>query len=92
MQQVASQRGRKPQSERAMTSAERQARYRARQTGESAPESLPMPAPGKKTVKPTRPRRWNTAIGELQALVDEYTAWYEALPDQLRDTATGEAL
>jgi len=75
-----------------MTGAERQARYRARQSGEGARETPPLPEPRGKTVKLSRPRRWNAAVGELQALVGEYTAWYDAMPEQLRDTPTGEAL
>jgi transposase len=92
IQTVASRRGRKPQGERTMTGAERQARYRARQAREIAPENPPLPAPNDKTAKPTRPQRWNRAIGELQAVVSEYVAWYEATPEQLRDTPTGQAL
>ena len=87
-----SRRGRKPKGERAMTGAERQARYRARQTSDIAHENPPTPAPRDKPARLTRPRRWNNAIGELKALVDEYTAWHEAMPEQLRNTPTGEAL
>lgn|GEM_PF-52566 len=88
----ASRRGRKPQGERAMTGAERQARYRARQTGDSARATPTIPAPRGKPVKPTRPQRWNRAVQELTALIDEYRASYDATPEQLRDTPTGEAL
>ena len=40
----------------------------------------------------SRPQRWDDAVAELIALQAEYTAWYDALPDGLRDTATAEAL
>ncbi len=40
----------------------------------------------------SRPQRWDDVIAELLALQAEYTAWYDALPDGLRDTATAEAL
>ena len=36
--------------------------------------------------------RWRAAIAELLALQMEYGAWLEALPEPLRDGATGEAL
>ena len=39
-----------------------------------------------------RPQRWHDAVAELLALQAEYTAWADALPDTLRDTATAEAL
>ena len=35
---------------------------------------------------------WRDAVDELVALQSEYTQWFEALPEPLRDTATGEAL
>jgi hypothetical protein len=40
----------------------------------------------------TRPQRWRTAVAELLALQAEYIAWLEALPEPLRESATGEAL
>jgi hypothetical protein len=40
----------------------------------------------------TRARRWHDAVARLVALQTEYTAWYDALPDSLRDSATAEAL
>ena len=39
-----------------------------------------------------RPQRWNDAVADLLALQAEYAAWYEGLPDNLRDNPTGEAL
>jgi len=38
------------------------------------------------------PQRWHDAVAALVTLQDEYTQWFEALPEALRDTATGEAL
>src|SRR5215472_1460314 len=79
-------RGRPPQGQQALTGAERQARWRARHAG----------APAIRYRRPTdrrsRPQRWRDAIAELVVLQDEYTQWFEALPEALRDTATGEAL
>jgi len=40
----------------------------------------------------TRPQRWHAAVAELLALQAEYIAWLEALPEPLRESATGEAL
>jgi hypothetical protein len=73
--------------ERAMTDAERQARYRAvRAAG----------APVIRTRRPadhrSRARRWNDAVADLTNLQAEYAAWLESLPDNLQDTATAEAL
>jgi hypothetical protein len=43
-------------------------------------------------MRRTRPQRWWAAVAELLALQAEYAAWLEALPETLRDSATGEAL
>ena len=81
-------RGRSPQGERALTGAERQARYRQRQAN-----SRPVPS---RQLRPTRAlnrvRRWRTAVAELVALQAEYAAWLDALPETLREGATGETL
>jgi hypothetical protein len=74
-------RGRLPQGEQALTGAERQARWRARHAG----------APVTRWRRPVD-RRWRDAVAELVALQDEYTQWFEALPEPLRETATGDAL
>lgn len=84
--------GRKPNGTRAMSGAERQALWRARQGSKKTADDTQAPPPCERTVRLTRPRRWNTAFAELQTLVGEYRAWYEAMPEQLRDTPTGEAL
>ena len=72
----------------ALSNAERQARYRdrkAEQTGTTIRYRRP-------TDRRTRPQRWHAAVAELLAMQAEYTAWADALPDALRDTATAEAL
>jgi hypothetical protein len=79
-------RGRKPQGRQALTNAERQARYRARH---AVGPSLPPHSPAERR---TRPQRWHAAVAELLALQAEYAAWLDALPQALRDGATGEAL
>ena len=79
-------RGRKPQGDRALTGAERQARYRARHAG-MAIVRYRRPADRR-----SRPQRWHDAVAELVALQDEYRDWFEALPEATRDGATGDAL
>jgi len=78
---------RHPIGETAMTDAERQARYRAAR------------AAGKPVVRARRPAdhrgrasRWHDAAATLAALWEEYVDWNEALPNSLRESATGEAL
>ena len=71
-----------------LTNAERQARYRARQA-EHAGATIRYRRPADRR---TRPQRWRDAVAELIALQADYAAWADALPDALRQTATGEAL
>ena len=82
-------RGRQPGGERALSSAERQARYRARRQAE---QSAPLVRYRRPADRRARPQRWLEAVAELLALQAEYAAWYDALPDNLRDSATAEAL
>jgi hypothetical protein len=89
--------GRKPEGTTAMTGAERQKRYRARQL---APPCLdqqgaaPLARLGHSAkVRPlTLLQRWDAAVGAVLAVRAEYAAWYDALPEATRDGATGEAL
>ena len=82
-------RGRQPEGEHALSNAERQARYRARREAQ-------QPAPVVRYRRPadrrTRAQRWHDTVAGLVALQAEYAAWYDVLPDNLRDTATGDAL
>jgi UDP-N-acetylglucosamine:LPS N-acetylglucosamine transferase len=71
-----------------LTNAERQARYRARQA-EHAGAAIRYRRPADRR---TRPQRWRDAVAELIALQADYATWADALPDTLRQTATGEAL
>ena len=78
---------RKSIGEKAMTDAERQARYcAARATG----------APAIRTRRPadhrSRARRWHDAVAELTALQAQYAAWLDALPANLQDGIVAEAL
>jgi hypothetical protein len=79
-------RGRPPQDQQALTGAERQARWRARHA------DTPITRWRRPTDRRSRPQRWHEAIAELVELQSEYSQWFEALPEPLRDTATGEAL
>jgi hypothetical protein len=82
-------RGRQPEGEHALSNAERQARYRARREAQ-------QPAPVVRYRRPadrrTRAQRWHDTVTWLVALQAEYAAWYDVLPDNLRDTATAAAL
>jgi hypothetical protein len=81
--------GRQPEGERTLSNAERQARYRARREAQ-------QPAPVVRYRRPadrrTRAQRWHDTVAVLIAMQTEYAAWYDVLPDNLRDTATGIAL
>jgi hypothetical protein len=79
-------RRRKPQGEQPLTAAERQARYRARHA------RAPVVRYRRPVDRRSRHQRWRDAVAELVTLQDEYTQWFDALPEPLRDTATGEAL
>jgi hypothetical protein len=70
-----------------MTDAERQARRRAALAGGAPAVQYRRPADHR-----SRARRWRDAVAELTALQEQYAAWLDALPDNLREGATGEAL
>jgi len=78
--------GRKPESDRALTGAERQARWRARHA------ATPMIRYRRPADRRSRPQRWHDAVAELLALQADYAAWYDALPEATREGATGAAL
>jgi hypothetical protein len=82
-------RGRQPEGEAALSNAERQARYRARRLATQPPVAIQRPPPARRR---SRTKRWNDALAELLAVQSECAAWFEALPDNLRDSATAEAL
>ena len=82
-------RGRKPEAERALSNAERQAHYRARRQAQQPQAAIRRrPAADRRS----RAQRWRDAIAELLALQAEYAARSDALPESLRDSATAEAL
>jgi len=82
-------RGRIPEGEHTLSNAERQARYRARREADQATPAIRYQQP---VDRRSRSQRWNDFVAGLLALQAEYAAWYEALPDSLRDTATAAAL
>ena len=80
--------GPKPLGERAMTLAERQARYRAAHAG-PAPVKVRYRKPADRR---SRPQRWRDAVAELVELQADYQQWLDALPESLADTPTADAL
>src|SRR5271154_336367 len=78
---------RKPIGEKAMTDAERQARYRAARAANS-----PVRGARRPTDQRSRARRWHDAVAELAKLQAQYAAWLAALPINLQDGALADAL
>ncbi len=78
---------RKPISERAMTDAERQARYRAARAAGTPAIRTRRPADHRSRV-----RRWHDAVAELATLQAQYAAWLDGLPTNLQDGTTADAL
>ncbi len=83
-------RGRQPEGETALSNAERQARGQARQ--QVAPQPAPIPQPPRPQRRRSRAKRWNDAVGVLLTVQAECAAWFDKMPDSLRDTAMAEAL
>ena len=81
-------RGREPEGETALSNAERQVRYRARRQAEQAPAIVKQPRPSRQS----RRKRWDDALAVMMTVQAECAAWFEALPESLRDSATAEAL
>jgi hypothetical protein len=70
-----------------MTSAERQARYRAVHAAGAPVLRIRHP-----TDRRSRIRRWNDTVAGLVDLQAEYSAWLDALPDNQQESLTAEAL
>jgi hypothetical protein len=82
-------RGRKPDGDTALSNAERQARHRARRLVLQPPGAIKRrPA----ATRRSRSKRWNDALGEMLAVQAECAAWFDVLPESLRDSATAAAL
>jgi hypothetical protein len=78
---------RRPLADKPMTNAERQARHRAARAA-----AVPVIHYRRAADRRSRARRWHDAVAALLALQAEYRAWLEALPDNLQEGATAEAL
>ena len=72
---------------RAMTPAERQARWRARLRR----DNCALPAPSAQRTPP-RPQRWASAVAALIDLQDQYRAWLDNLPASLDGSRLAEKL
>jgi len=79
--------GPKPLSGTTMTHAERQARYRAHHAQSVSKLRYRHPADRR-----SRSQRWRDAVAELLELQFSYQAWRDALPENLVDSATADAL
>ena len=80
-------RGPKPLDNKAMTAAERQARFRA--THANGAPRIRYRSP---VDRRGRAQRWHATVAELIALQDDYRTWLNALPPNLEASATAEAL
>jgi len=85
-------RGRKPAGERALTGAERQARYRAAHADAPAGRQRQSTPRARSRLRRSRPQRWHAAVAELLTLQAEYATWLDSLPEATRGSATAEAL
>jgi hypothetical protein len=82
-------RGRKPEGDTVLSNAERQARHRARLLASQPPGKIKRSKP---MDRRSRSKRWNDGLAEMLAVQAECAAWFDVLPDSLRDSATAEAL
>jgi hypothetical protein len=82
-------RGRMPEGSAALSNPGRQARYRARTQALQPPPTIKR---SQAAVRRSRSRRWNDALAEMMAVQAECAAWFEALPESRRDSATAQAL
>ena len=80
-------RGPKPLGNKAMTAAERQARFRATHV-----DGTPRIRYRRPVDRRSRAQRWQEAVAELVALQDDYRRWLKALPQNLEASVTAEAL
>src|SRR5271165_5726339 len=72
---------------KAMTDAERQARYRVARAADAPVIRTRRPADHR-----SRARRWQDAVAQLCELQAQYADWLEALPANQHDSALAEAL
>ena len=81
-------RGREPEGDAALSNAERQAGYRVRQKTSQPRGVIKRP----KVDRRGRGQRWDDATATLITIQAECAAWFDALPEGLRDSATAAAL
>jgi len=81
--------GRMPEGSPALSNAERQARHRAKMLAVQPRLTTKRPSAA---ARRSRSMRWNDALAEMTAVQAECAAWFEALPESLRDSATAAAL
>lgn len=82
--------GPRPQGERALTPAERQACYRAARADDT-PATVKVRY-RKPADRRSRPQRWCDAVAELVELQADYQQWLDGLLEGLADTPTADAL
>jgi hypothetical protein len=82
-------RGQQPEGETALSNAERQARWRAK---DQAPTSSVVIRARRPVDRRSRVQRWRDAVSELVDIQSACAAWLDALPEALRETTTAEAL
>jgi hypothetical protein len=78
----------RPDGHAAPTNAERQARFRARRQARQPAVAMQQP----RLPRRSRAKRRNDALAESVAVEAECTAWFDALPESLRDNTTAAAL
>jgi hypothetical protein len=78
-----------PEGPAALSNAERQARHRAKMLVVQPPLAIKRP---QAAARRSRSKRWNDALAEMLAVQSECAAWFEALPESLRESPTAEAL
>jgi hypothetical protein len=78
-----------PEGSAALSNAERQARHRAKRLALQPPLTIKRPMAA---VRRSRSKRWNDALAEMIAVQSECAAWFDALPESLRDSAAAVAL
>src|SRR5450759_4821346 len=77
--------GRKPEGDSVLSNAERQARHRARLLA-SQPPGVVKRRPA--AARRSRSKRWIDGLVEMFAVQAECAAWFDALPESLRDSTT----
>jgi hypothetical protein len=80
-------RGAKPLGERAMTAAERQARFRMVHADGTPRLRYRRPADRR-----SRAQKWHDTVAELVTLQVAYRAWLDSLPESLQTGAAAKAL